>query len=187
MEELKDYAGEFRPDIKYENLSKDLLAKLLDYYSEELILLNWMWYDKIAEKLGEEETFKIMVDIWCQIGEFEMKKPMEILNITGDDVATYVKTIQFIASFAQGLYDYKIELKDKNHAVLTVYECPALTSLEESNPEKIPDTCQWLEHVASQAYCNVVNPAIRVSPLKTPPRKDRDEIACQWELKRGTK
>ena len=107
---------------------------------------------------------------------------MEALNITGNDVAAYAKTIQFLPSFAQGVYKYEWDLKNNDLGVLTVYDCPALTRLEQQNPEKIPDVCQWLELEAMKKYAKVVNPAIQIRALKTPPRQSPDEIACQWEF-----
>jgi hypothetical protein len=31
-------------------------------------------------------------------------------------------------------------------------------------------------------YAEIINPAIQIRPLKTPPRQSPDEIACQWEF-----
>jgi hypothetical protein len=28
-----------------------------------------------------------------------------------------------------------------------------------------------------------INPKMKVTPLKLPPRKSKDEIACQWEFR----
>jgi hypothetical protein len=70
-----------------------VLAKLLKVYCQEMLLLDWYWYTKISEKLGEDETFKVSADNWCQIGDHEMRWTMEALNIKGNDVAAYAKTI----------------------------------------------------------------------------------------------
>lgn len=182
MKVLKDYSGKFRPNIRYEDLSKEVLAKLLKVYCQEMLLLDWYWYTKISEKLGEDEAFKVSADNWCQIGDPEMRWTMEALNIKGNDVAAYAKTIQFVPSFAQDVYKYEWDLKNNDLGVLTVYDCPALTRLEQQNPEKIPDVCQWLELEAMKKYAKVVNPAIQIRALKTPPRQSPDEIACQWEF-----
>jgi len=157
LEELKDYSGEFRPNIRYEDFSKDVLARLLKAYCKELLLLDAYWQQEVENRLGSDAAF--------------------------DDVAAYVKTCQMIASFAQDVFDYDFDLKSNNHAVLTVRHCPALVSLEKNAPEKIVPTCQVLEEEAMKAYTRAVNPAIQVRGLKVPPRKSRDEIACQWEFK----
>ncbi|RLC92574.1 MAG: hypothetical protein DRI39_08105 [Chloroflexi bacterium] len=183
MEELKDYSGEFRPNIRYEDFSKDVLARLLKAYCKELLLLDAYWQQEVENRLGSDAAFECTLANWTRIGKYEMKWAMEALNITGNDVAAYVKTCQMIASFAQDVFDYDFDLKSNNHAVLTVRHCPALVSLEKNAPEKIVPTCQVLEEEAMKAYTRAVNPAIQVRGLKVPPRKSRDEIACQWEFK----
>ncbi len=40
MKVLKDYSGEFRPNIRYEDFSKEVLAKLLKVYCQEMLLLD---------------------------------------------------------------------------------------------------------------------------------------------------
>jgi hypothetical protein len=38
-----------------------------------------------------------------------------------------------------------------------------------------------LEQKLMEKY--LMNPRIKVTPLKLPPRKSQEEMACQWELK----
>jgi len=44
--------------------------------------------------------------------------------------------------------------------------------------------CHHVEGFEIDKYFHVFFLDVKVTPLKLPPRKSRDEIACQWEVKR---
>ncbi len=86
---------------------------------------------------------------------------MEAANIKGNDVETYVKATQLMGSFAQGYYKYDFDLKNKNHAILTVHYCPAFNALEKQDLEHLDWVCKVLEHEGMKAYVKPVNPDIQ--------------------------
>ncbi len=182
MEELKDYSGPFERDIQYEDFSKETLARLLRAYCRELLTLDSYWQEQVRKRLDEEAARECLIENWCRIGRHEMKWTMDALNIQGNDLEAYVKANQFVPSFAQGVYAYDWDLKDKNHAILTVQRCPAFSSLQ-NNAEKLNWVCQVLEDAAIKAYTDAINSAIQVLPLKVGIKGEPNEIACQWEFK----
>jgi hypothetical protein len=182
MDELKDYSGPFKPDIKYEDFSKETLAKLLQAYCRELLTIDTYWQEQMRERIGEEAARECLIKNWCRIGKHEMRWTMDALNIQGNDLEAYVKANQFVPSFAPGIYDYDWELKDKKHAILTVRHCPAFASLKQ-NVEKLDWVCQVLEDAAINAYTEAIDPNIQVNALKVGFKGDPNEIACQWEFK----
>ena len=182
MEELKDYNGPFEQDIRYEDFSKETLARLLRAYCKEILTLDSYWQEQVRKRLGEEAARECLIENWCRIGRHEMKWTMNALNIQGNDLEAYVKANQFVPSFAQGIYDYDWDLINKNHAVLTVRHCPAFASLKR-DPEKLNWVCQVLEDAAIKAYTEAVDPSIQVIPLKVGVKGEPNEIACRWEFK----
>lgn len=181
MTELRDYSGPFVRDIRYEDFSKEALAKLLQAYCKEILTLDSYWQEQVRKRLGEDAARECLIENWCRIGRHEMRWTMDALNIQGNDVEAYVKANQFVPSFAQGIYDYDWDLKDKDHAVLTVRHCPAFAALKQT-PEKLNWTCQVLEDAAIKAYTEAINPSIRVTALKVGVEGTPGEIACQWEF-----
>ncbi len=182
MEELQDYNGPFRPDIKYEDFSKETLVKLLQAYCKEILVLDSFWQEQAVKRIGEQDARECLIENWCRIGRHEMKWTMQALNIEGQDLEAYVKTNQFVPSFAQGIYDYDWEMSDKKHAVLTVRHCPAFASLKIHDPEKLDWTCQVLEDAAIKAYTAAIDQNIQVKPIKVGLTGEPGEIACQWEF-----
>lgn len=181
MDELKDYSGPFKRDIKYEDFSRETLAKLLMAYCKEILTIDSYWHEQMQKRAGEEAARECLIQNWCRIGKHEMKWTMDALNIPGNDVEAYVKANQFVPSFAQGIYDYDWDLKNKDHAILTVNHCPAFTSLKDK-PEKLNWVCRELEDTAIKAYAVAINPAIQVRQLKTGVTGEPNEIACKWEF-----
>ena len=53
MEELKDYTGPFKKDLKYEDFSKEVLVELLHAYGEEINLLSLFFAKAINKRFGE--------------------------------------------------------------------------------------------------------------------------------------
>ena len=182
MTELKDYSGPFMRDIRYEDFSKETLAKLLRAYCKEILTIDTYWQEQMRKRLGETAARECLLSNWFRIGRHEMKWTMEALNIPGNDVEAYVKANQFVPSFAQGIYDYDWDLKNKNHALLTVRHCPAFSGLKQDK-EKLDWVCQVLEVAAIEAYAEAINPDIQVRPIKVGYTGAPDEIACQWEFK----
>ncbi|MBT4510836.1 MAG: hypothetical protein HOC20_01315 [Chloroflexi bacterium] len=182
MEELEDYSGPLRPDVKCEDFSKETLAKLLQAYCRELLPIDTCWQEQMRERLGEESARECLIENCCRIGKHEMKWTLDALNIQGNDLEAYVKANQFVPSFAQGIYGYDWELKDKKHAILTVRHCPAFAALKK-NVEKLDWVCQVLEDAAINAYTEAINPDIEVKALQVGFKGEPDEIDCKWEFK----
>ena len=182
MKELKDYSGPFVKNIKFEDLSKETLARLLRVYCKEILTMDVYWQEQMRKRSGEKAARECLLENWCRIGKHEMKWSMEALNIKNNDVEAYVKANQFLPSFAQGVFDYDWDLKNKDHAVLTVRHCPAFSALKNKDTEKLDWTCRVFEDAGMKAYTEAVNPKIKWRPLKVGLTGEPDEIACKWEF-----
>jgi hypothetical protein len=184
MAELKDYGGDFIPSVKYEDFSKEFLARLMVEYARCYIMADGLWYTAVKERLGPEVANAIDYDMWVnKFPPFEAARTLRILNLKGNDVADAIKFWQLAPSFPQGMFDYEIDLKNRNHAVLTIKHCPALLRFESKEPERIEPICQVMELASAKAYAKQINPDIIVTMPKMPPRKSPDEICCQFEFK----
>ena len=182
MKELKDYSGPFIRDIKFEDLSKEALARLLQAYCRELLVMDAYWQQQMSQRAGDDASRECIIQNWSRMGRHELKWTMEALNIEGNDIEAYVKANQFLPSFAQGVFDYDWELKDSNHAILTVRHCTAFDALKDRDPERLDWTCNVMETAVFEAYTAALNPNIKARPLKVGYRGEPDEIACQWEV-----
>ena len=56
MDVLKDYGGDFMPDLKLENLEHNTLAETLRLYAKLLYGLDGIWYRRIREMIDDERA-----------------------------------------------------------------------------------------------------------------------------------
>ena len=193
MKDLKEYRGKYDPKIKYQDFSKDVLARLLDAYSKEIALLSAFWYNAVKDKGGAEKAFACELKVWQDIGAPEMEWAREALNIQENDLNALAKLIQMGGSFARDVYDSSFDFKSPDRVVFTITKCPSLTYLERHNErERVVQICQILEPASMKAYAAAVNPGIKIKPLKLPPRVGWDKkgwggLCCQWEWRLAPK
>jgi hypothetical protein len=185
--ELKDYSGEFRPDLKMEDFSKEALVKLWQLGAKLYIGLDGLYYSLNREKFGEDKARELAVEVWLRKGfaaDQEVRRGREAMNIWGDDVASLFKFFQIDPGCAGVMPDVKYELKGKNHGIFTVKRCLSLEYFEKHGETSLQKhACEDLDILGFQRAAELFNPKIKATAVKLPPRKNREEIACQWEFK----
>ena len=76
-----------------------------------------------------------------------------------------------------------MDIKNDNHAILTVRTCPTLLSLEKEGKGRERQQCHLVCSKALGSNASYFNPNIKVTPPKLPPRESNDDICCQWEFR----
>ena len=177
---LEDYSGEFDPDISFEKFSKDTLVGLLKTYTKIYLAIDGFWYLSIKNRINDDEALACDMWVWERAVKYELDRLTKILKIQGNDVITFVKALQVSPWF--WVYKHKLEVKSKNHAILTITDCPTLTALEKEGAGREEKICKIIEPMVFKKYAEYFNPNIEVQYLKLPPRKSKDEICCQWDF-----
>lgn len=181
MNEQRDYSGPFDPGFDHARLPKETLLALLGAYAEYILRIDGLWYLAVMEKWGEEAAFETDLAVWRRGQPYELRLLTEALNIRGDDVATVMKYMQ--ANPWLNLCEYTIELRSNDRAILTKYTCPTLFALEKEGRGRERIQCGQITPWTFNTISHFFNPAIRVTPLKVPPRTDPGDICCRWEFK----
>ncbi|MBL7119834.1 MAG: hypothetical protein ISS53_04020 [Dehalococcoidia bacterium] len=185
MEELKDYSGPFRPDLKLTDFSKDLLARAWVETGNLYLMTDGMWGTIIGEKYGEQRAVELDTEMWHRLMPLDILRWKKLLNLGGDDVETVFKFLQVHPLLT--IYEYQMELKNRGHGILTITRCPTLEYFERHKRTAIMEACccdpKGLEYQMFQLIAHHFGPKITVTPMRLPPRKGKDEIACQWEFK----
>jgi hypothetical protein len=188
MEELKDYSGDVRDIIRFEDLSKDALVRLTKAYCKIYLGYMGVWDTLLRETMSDEEVAKLNLEAYIRAARhFVAPRIMEAMNVRGSDVVTLIKLMQMIPDGSrEDTYRTDYEIKNNNHAIMTIKVCPTLLYWEKKGDQKsIEHVCSvgGIEELSIIEYAKYVNPDIKIVPLKLPPRKSKDDIACQWELK----
>ena len=186
MTELKDYSGEFKPDLKMEDFSKEALVKLWHASGHMYTSQAQCWHDVIEERFGREVVEEIETEVWRRQTPKEVGICRRAMSIMGSDVASYLKHLQIDpgagAIWPEG--GFEIRMKDENTGILTIKTCIALNYLEKTGNRAYQKlACEVLDGEGFADAARQFNPNIKTTPLKLPPRKSREEIACKWEFK----
>jgi hypothetical protein len=181
LRRLEDYNGPLNPDIKLEDFSKDVLLKLLKTYGRLYLAIDGFWYLSVKEKVNNDMALACDLWVWERQCKNEIQRITKLLNIHGKDVISIFKFFQ-LSPWTWNL-QYEMEIRNKNLGILTVVRCPTLEAMEKEGEEREKTFCKDVESTIFKMYVDYFNPQIGVQYLKLPPRKNKDEIACQWEFK----
>ncbi len=182
MPELEDYSCPFKPDLNLEDFSKDFLLKLITGWQFAWLRMADAWYETISQRFGPEAANECNLEAWTKVGQRVNPRLAKLANIKLNTVLDSLKLLQLPLDNNIGpLYPVEYEIKNPNHVIMTILQCRSLLYFERDAPHLIEPTCYRLEEQVMKAY--LVNPRIKVTPLKLPPRKSRDEAACIWEFK----
>ena len=183
--EVSAYTGPHDPNLKLEDLSKDLLVSLVKEFARQSMLIEAFWVELIGKKYGREEAFRDALAVREKQGPMEMRGIKEALKIPGDDVITFIKTLDFIPDGPGNpdAFENHYDIKDSNHVILTITRCRPCAYYEERGDEEGRRRICEIDEPLFDRYAQAVNPDIKCTPLKLPPRKSKDDIFCQWEIK----
>lgn len=183
MKELADYSGPFKPDLRFEDFSKEFLLKLIHSWQYAWLHMAGAWYDAVKRRSGADVANDCNLEVWLRIGERVVPRYAKIANIQSISTVLDALKVQQLPldNIIGGLFQPEYDIKSPNHVIMTFNRCKALEVFEREAPEQIEHTCHVLDPLVFKSYC--INPNIKVTPLKLPPRKSQEEIACQWELK----
>ena len=181
MSDLLDYSGKFDPEFTHDKFSKKTLLKLLKAYSEYMYRIDGYWYLTVMGKWGNDEAFDCDMKVWEKGMRYEQRVISSLMNIQGNDIATVMKAIQ--ASPWMWNFEYEIDMKTNDHAVITFHTCPTLFAIEKEGTGRESLICQEVEPLILNTTAHHYNPLIKVAPIKVPPRKDYSDCYCQWEFR----
>ena len=180
MPELNDYSGDFQPDLKLEDMSKDFLLKLARHWQWSWMQLDSAWYDHVHDRFGIKTGFECDLNMWLRCAERCNTRYARIAGIPMKSAVDCLKALQLPIDNTMGaLWPTESNIIDEHHVIITVIRCPALEWCEKSAPERIVPMCRWLEPKVIDKY--KVSMDVSLNPTKLPPRQSQEEIACEWE------
>ena len=184
MGNLRDYGGPFKPDLKMEDFSSEALVSLWRAAGKMYVGLDGIWYSLIRERYGEAVARELDAEVWKRETPFEVGRVRAALNIRGNDVASVLKFIQTDPGGGAIFPEFSCELKNEKVGILTIKRCLGLEYYERHGERELQrHACEVLDVEGFAEAAHLFNPKIKVTPLKLPPRKSPEEIACQWEFR----
>jgi hypothetical protein len=137
--------------------------------------------DSIAQRYGYQVAEDINLDAWRRMSKKVNPYYARVGKIPMKTVVDSVKALQLPLDNTIGpIYRMQYKVINKNHVIMTLPHCRTLEAIERDDPSRIPKICQKLEQIMIEHY--LMNDYVKVVPLKLPPRKNKNEICCVWDL-----
>jgi len=181
LKALENYSKEFLPNLELADFSHDTLVKLLALYSQLYIAMDGFWYLAVMERSGNKEALACDMKAWQRGTKYEMRRITEALNIRGGTVTAFMKALQ-VTPWCQKM-QCKIDVENENNATFTVTYCPTLDALEKEGKGREVEICTVVEPKVLKQYASFFDSDIQVKPLTQLPRKNKDDICCQWAFR----
>ena len=182
MPEVNDLSGPFNPHLRFEDFSKDFLVKLLRSWQWAWLQMDAAWFDQVYTRFGHQPAWECDLEMWLRCAERCNTRYAKIANIPMKNVVDCLKVLQLPLDNTMGtIYPVEYDIRNENHAIVTVRRCPSMEWCERSAPDRIVPMCQINEPQIIQKY--KVNLDVQLKATKLPPRQGSDDIACQWEYK----
>lgn len=188
MEKLNDYSGTAIDNIKITDFSYDFVCKLAKEWQvaankEYEIVFKW-----IEKKLGKEEAEKFDAEFWTKVSEVIWPRIERVANIQVTDVLEAFKVGQIMLEGTmawQPLTTLECVNGNKNHVIWTANRCLNLEYFEKADPSRIPNMCGvgGIEELSIKKLILHYFTDCEVKAIKLPPRKNKEEMACKWEIK----
>lgn len=180
---LSDYSGEFDPDFRFEDLSKEALVRLVREYSLIVHLLDRSVFTAVGLRYGQEVVEEIAIDEWRGASPIYTQRIREIMKIEGDGVSAIFKCLQLDPGFAQHYMDVEYELVSEKHGFFQLRSCGALLDVEPFGERSIKGMCHTIEDGTFDVTAQAVNPKARIRHVHRPPRVPAGRVPhCRWEV-----
>lgn len=166
-----------------DDFDRKTLSLLWNHAALAYMLATDRWFTGVRKRYGEQAAEDLEKDVWIDRGaaEYDLRIGQEAMGVTGDDVEALLRSFQF-APGEVGILDVEIELHDASHGTLTHHACPALDRFEHFDDVRLRHCCD-ICLAAMPISGEMLNRKIECKPLKLPPRRDANDIACKWEYR----
>lgn len=183
---LDDYAGPFRADFHYEDLSKPALVRLVREFAQIVHILDRAMCGAIGMSHGAEEMQRLAIEEWRGASPVYGERLRKIMNITGSTVEDIFKVLQLDPGFPHHYLDVHYEVVDDDHGFFELAYCGALMDAEPWGDKMVTGMCHHIEDGTFDYTAQAVNPKAHVRHVHRPPRVPSDRAPhCRWEVTIG--
>lgn len=178
--ELADYGGPFRPNLRYEDFSKDRLMKLAVVYAGLGLDLDGLWQMTFRGATDDKTGVLAEVKLWGQGSDYWQTQTIDALGIRGNNVTAAMKAMQMDPQHL--LFRLDMEMIDDTRGVWTNRHCHAVEFSEATDDLYMQMHMCKLDWTAYRNAGRHFNVNIEAFPHELPPRCGSD-VCCKWEFR----
>jgi hypothetical protein len=180
--ELEDYSGPFlsgfNTDETAKKFSKKTLIGIIEAAGKHESAMAGLYCKAAEARLGQEVAFELdqKQSINSLVAELSMVR--KVFNIEGTDIEALFKCYQVMPLLLVTTPGIEFDLQSEEQGTLTVRECRPLKYCKKHGRTSLQDhLCGEICVDGLQASAGVINPDIKVTPLKRPKRQRN-----AWEI-----
>ena len=158
-------------------LSKEELIGLIEEYAKLYTTLDGLWFVLVEKNFGHDVATTLDVEVWESLAPVESKRITSARKITKGGIEAIIEAFEFRPTFLTK--EYKV-IKRQNRAIIQVTRCRSLHAMERDKREDT--SCIRVLKNVYPKFAKGVDSGVKFRVLKTPPRKDGDDICCEWEI-----
>ena len=177
------YAGDFDPDLRLSDFSRQALARL----GREYLLLGHL-VDRVGLPLvlglfGDDTYTEFSIDEWMGASPVYSKRMQRALGFEGDDVSTVFKNLQLDIGAPPQFMDFQFRLDSPSYGEFWLCHCGALMDVEPFGEKQVRMMCHDIEDPTFDATAAATNPRMKVRPIHRPPRTPAGRYPhCHWKV-----
>ena len=161
---------------KLEDLTKEELIKRVRLSAEISIAVDGIWFMAVEEEIGYDRALEMDIDVWKRYVPVSVKRAKKYFDIAASGLQGIKDMIKLDPLWLS--IDLEFPEDTPKRLVFQVNRCPALEAQERMGREEL--TCEPVEVAYLTALAEAVDPRIKLTTLKVPPRESPDEICCKW-------
>jgi hypothetical protein len=166
-------------DVKLlSQLPKEKIPEYIFMQLRNLWSVDGLYFLGIEEAYGTKTATDIDAHVWEVMGKIEARKLKEFLGITGTDIPSMMKALQY-SSWALDLEDKEITIK-KEHALIRNVRCRVQNTRVSKGLKEFG--CKPVRFGFLKAFAKEFNPDIVVKCTVCPPDNHPENLWCQWEF-----
>lgn len=189
MKDMDDYSGEFKPDLKLTDFSKEGLIKLVEVGGAIYGGVNRHWYMAVAKRYGEQVADEMHHEVWYADGGCGDLENDTISGLMGfshhGDETSVMRMCQCLPAMATRM-NLVFEQVGEHEWIMKATQCTVPETGEAEGPEVMKYMCEkicyHLELFGFRHCAYRWNPNVRWDPIKLPPRTDESEPHCAWRI-----
>jgi len=183
MPEMHDYSGPFKPDVHWEDFSKDFLIKIMRLWQYAYLDMAGSWYAAVEKHHGFDAANECESEAWNEVVEHMTPMYVKAAKIELNTVLDSLKVLQLPPDNTQGdIFAVEYDIKNENHVIMPIKKCPGYESWERKGQiARMTAMCCEEAPILNPKYGG--NPKFKGKMLKRGPRKSPNEPCCVWEWK----
>jgi len=164
-----------------EGFEIDTLELIYNFSAIAYMFVTNRWYSAVSARFDPDMAIKLEQLVWVDLeaAEYDLDIGLQGIQEKGRTIESLLKGFQ-CAPGEVGILDVDFELVDENHGILTHKACPAVDRFEHYDDRRLQHCCKVCI-LAMPLSGEMLDENIACRPLKLPPRRDANDIACQWE------